>query len=99
MSALTYGQLQLLAEGDAPRPGPGAPVGGGAGVGRGALGGVLLRLAAGVAGGALGLEHLPPEVLPAQQSAGDLLLTEGTERERRRLAFTHLHISEYKVSF
>lgn len=49
----------------------------------GALGGVLLGLAAGVAGGALRLEHLPPEVLPAQQSAGDLLVTGGTERERK----------------
>lgn len=73
-SALTDRQLQLLAKRNAAGPGAGAPVGGGAGVGGGALRRVLLRLAAGVAGGALRLEHLPPEVLPAQQRARDLLV-------------------------
>lgn len=78
--ALTYWQLQFLAKRNAAGPGSGAPVGGGAGVGSGALRGVLLRLAAGVAGGALRLEHLPPKVLPAQQRARDLLVAEGAER-------------------
>lgn len=46
-------------------------------MGRGALRGVLLRLAAGVACGTLRLEHLPPEILPAQKSARDLFIAAG----------------------
>ena len=85
LHALTYRQLQFLAQRNASGSGAGTPVRGGAGVGGGALRGVLLRLAAGVTGGALRLEHLPPKVLPAQQSARDLFLTAGTERERRKV--------------
>lgn len=85
--ALTYWQLQFLAKWDATGSGTGAPVGGGAGVRSGALWGVLLRLAAGVTGGTLRLEHLPPEILPAQQSARDLLITEDAEREWSEVGF------------
>ena len=46
---------------------------------------VLLRLAAGVAGGALGLEHLPPKILPAQQSPWDLFLTGDTKKKKKRV--------------
>lgn len=88
----TYRQLELLAKWDATGPGPRAPVGGGARVGSGALWGVLLWLAACVAGGTLRLEHLPPKILPAQQSARDLFLTGGgTEREKRKVARECLH--------
>lgn len=51
---------------------------------RGALRGVLLRLAAGVAGGALRLEHLPPEILAAQQGARDLLVAGETAIKSKR---------------
>lgn len=51
---------------------------------RGALRGILLRLAAGVAGGALRLEHLPPEILAAQQGARDLLVAGETAIKSKR---------------
>lgn len=56
---------------------------------RGALRGVLLRLAAGVAGGALRLEHLPPEILAAQQGARDLLVAGETAIKRKKGTFQH----------
>lgn len=61
---------------------------------RGALRRVLLGLAAGVAGGALRLEHLPPEVLPAQESAGDLLIAGGREEETSMGGHTYAFVND-----
>lgn len=96
MHALTYGQFEFLAERNATGSGAGAPVGGGAGVGGGALRRVLFRLAAGVAGGALRLEHLPPEILPAQQSARDLLFAGDRRRRRRRASASFIRRHHFK---
>lgn len=77
----TYGELQLLPEGNSAGPGAGASVRGGPRVGGGALRGVLLGLAAGVTRCTLGLEHLAPEVFAPQVAPLHLFIAESKQRQ------------------
>lgn len=71
----TYGEFQLLPQGDSARPWASTPVRGVPWVGCGTFWSVLLRLAAGVTCCALGFEHLAPEIFPSQIAPLHLFIT------------------------